>query len=191
MLDFLRRRRLTALWPDPANTSLAWWMAAVQVLLVLLVGIGLSATAIGMLRGLAESQGKARVLLAGATAHEDVRRMTEDALNSARVLAQRPTLQRLLDEHQNEALTPFLQRFCDTSQLDACAVFSGAALLAATGPTLDWQGIKSESAEQGPTFLVLPTNLRLAALGAFVSMPGPGDIRIYVLRLLDAGLRVS
>jgi signal transduction histidine kinase len=163
-------------------------MAAVQVVLVLLVGIGLSVTATGMLRVLAESQGKARVLLAGATAHEDVRRMTEDALNSARVLAQRPTLQRLLDEHQNEALAPFLQRFCDTSQLDACAVFSDASLLAATGPALDWQGVKSESAEQGPTFLVLPTNLRLAALGAFVSMPGPGDIRIYVLRLLDARL---
>lgn len=187
MLDLLRRR-LTTLWPDPANTSLAWSMAAVQVVLVLLVGIGLSATAIGMLRVLAESQGKARVLLAGATAHEDVRRMTEDALNSARVLAQRPTLQRLLDEHQDEALTPFLQRFCDTSQLDACAVFSSASLLAATGPALDWQGVKSESAEQGPTFLVLPTNLRLAAFGAFVSMPGPGDIRIYVLRLLDARL---
>ena len=187
MLGFLRRR-LTVLWPDPANTSLGWWMVAVHVLLVLLVAVGLSAAAIGMLRGLAESQGKARVLLAGATAHEAVRRMTEDALTSARVLAQRPTLQRLLAEHQDEAITPFLRRFCDTSQLDACAVFSGARLLAATGPTLDWQGIKSESAEQGPTFLALPTNIRQAAFGAFVSMPGPGDIRIYVLRLLDASL---
>jgi signal transduction histidine kinase len=182
------QRRLTALWPDPANTSLGWWMVVVHVLLVLLVGVGLSATAIGMLRVLAESQGKARVLLAGASAHEDVRRMTEDALTSAHVLAQRPTLQRLLDEHQNDALAPFLRRFCDTSQLDACAVFSGATLLAATGPTLDWQGIRSESAEQGPTFLALPTNVRLGAFGAFVSMPEPGDIRVYVLRLLDAGL---
>ena len=187
MLPFLRRR-LSALWPDPANTSLGWWMVAVHVLLVLLVGVGLSATAIGMLRVLADEQGKARVLLAGATAHEDVRRMTEDALASARVLAQRPTLQRLLDQHQDEAIAPFLRRFCDTSQLDACAVFSGATLLAATGPALDWQGIKSEGAEQGPTFLALPTNMRLAAFGAFVSMPGPGDIRIYVLRLLDARL---
>lgn len=182
------QRHLSALWPDPANTSLGWWIAAVHVLLVLLVGIGLSATAIGMLRVLADEQGKARVLLAGATAHEDVRRMTEDALSSARVLAQRPTLQRLLDEHQDEAIAPFLRRFCDTSQLDACAVFSGATLLAATGPALDWQGIKSESAEQGPTFLALPTNIRLPAFGAFVSMPGPGDIRVYVLRLLDARL---
>jgi signal transduction histidine kinase len=188
MRDLLRHRLLSALWPDPANTSLAWWMAAVQVLLVLLVGVGLSATAIGMLRVLADEQGKERVLLASATAHEDVRRMTEDALNSARVLAQRPTLQRLLDEHRNEALAPFLQRFCDTSQLDACAVFTGATLLAATGPTLDWQGIRSESSEQGPTFLALPSNLQLAALGAFVPMPGAGDIRIYVLRLLDARL---
>ncbi|MDE2448147.1 MAG: HAMP domain-containing protein [Gammaproteobacteria bacterium] len=187
MLAFLRRR-LTALWPDPADTSLGWWMVAVHVLLVLLVGVGLAATATGMLRVLADEQGKARVLLAGATAHEDVRRMTEDALNSARVLAQRPTLQRLLDQHQDGAIAPFLGRFCDTSQLDACAIFSGAKLLAATGPTLDWQGIKLQSSEQGPTFLALPTNMRLPAFGAFVSMPGPGDIRIYALRLLDGRL---
>ncbi|HEV2441632.1 MAG TPA: ATP-binding protein [Steroidobacteraceae bacterium] len=187
MLAFLRRR-LTVLWPDPANTSLGWWMVAVHVLLVLVVGVGLSATAIGMLRVLADEQGKARVLLSAATAHEDVRRMTEDSLTSARVLAQRPTLQRLLAQRQDEAITPFLRRFCDTSQLDACAVFSGATLLAATGPALDWQGIKSESAEQGPTFLALPTNIRQAAFGAFVSMPGPGDVRIYVLRLLDGRL---
>jgi len=187
MPPFLRRP-LNALWPDPADTSLGWWMVAVHVLLVLLVGIGLSATAIGMLRVLADEQGKARVLLAGATAHEDVRRMTEDSLTSARVLAQRPTLQRLLDQHQDEAIPPFLQRFCDTSQLDACAIFSGTTLLASTGPALDWQGIKSESAEQGPTFLALPSNIRLAAFGAFVPMPGPGDIRIFVLRLLDARL---
>src|SRR5512146_2481172 len=133
MLSSLRRR-LTVLWPDPAKTSLGWWMVAVHVLLVLLVAVGLSATAIGMLHGLTNEQGKARVLLAGATAREDVRRLTEDALTSARVLAQRPTLQRLLDQHQHEAITPFLRRFCDTSRLDACAVFSGATLLAATGP---------------------------------------------------------
>src|SRR6185312_7546211 len=86
------------------------------------------------------------------------------------------------------AIAPFLRRFCDTSQLDACAVFSGQAVLAVTGPELDWQGIRSESAEQGPTFLALPSNIRLAAFGAFVPMAGPTDVRIYVLRLLDARL---
>jgi len=182
------RRRLTLLWPDPDNTSLGWWMVAVHVLLVLLVGIGLSATAIGMLRVLTNEQGKARVLLAGATAREEVRRMTEDALTSARVLAQRPTLQRLLAQHQNDAIAPFLRRFCDTSQLDACAVFSEATLLAASGPTLDWQAIRSEGAEQGPTFLALPANEQLAAFGAFAPVPGPADIRIYVLRLLNPRL---
>jgi signal transduction histidine kinase/HAMP domain-containing protein len=137
---------------------------------------------------LADEQGKARVLLAGATAHEDVRRMTEDALTSARVLAQRPTLQRLIAERQDQAIAPFLRRFCDTSQLDACAVFSDATLLAATGPALDWQGIRSQSAEQGPTFLALPTNIRSAAFGAFLSMPGVAGVHIYVLRLLDQRL---
>ncbi len=187
MLDALRSR-WSQLWPDPANTSLGWWMVAVHVLLVLLVGIGLSTAAIGMLRDMGDSQGKERVLLASATAHEDVRRLTEDALTAARVLAQRPTLQRLLEEHRIEALAPFLQRFCDTSQLDACAVLSGATLLAQTGPTLDWQGIETESAEQGPSFLALPTNLRVPVLGAFATLPGPGAMRVYVLRLLDSRL---
>lgn len=182
------RSRWRQLWPDPANTSLGWWMVAVHVLLVLLVGIGLSAAAIGMLRDLADSQGKERVLLAGATAHEEVRRLTEDALTAARVLADRPTLQRLLEEHRDEALSPFLRRFCDTSQLDGCAVLAGSTLLAQTGPTLDWQGIEAESAEQGPSFLALPTNLRVPVLGAFASLPGPGDIRVYVVRLLDTRL---
>ena len=190
MRDLLRQR-LTRLWPDPANTSLGWWMVAVIVLLVLLVGIGLSATAIGMLRVLADEQGKARVLLADATAHEDVRRMMDDALNSARVLAQRPTLQRLLDEHQNDAIAPFLQQFCNTARLDACAVFSNTALVAATGPALDWQGIKAEAAEQGPTFLALPTTLREAAFGAFASLPGTANTRVYVLHPLDGRLAAA
>ncbi|HUN70866.1 MAG TPA: ATP-binding protein [Steroidobacteraceae bacterium] len=182
------QRRLTALWPDPANTSLGWWMVAVHVLLVLLVGVGLSIAAIGMLRDLADRQGKERVLLAGAMAHEDVRRLTEDALTSARVLAERPTLQRLLDQHQNGAIAPFLRRFCDTSRLDACAVLSGTTLLAATGPALDWQGVTTESAEQGPTFLALPGNLQVPVLGAFAALPSGNNTRVYVLRLLDQRL---
>src|SRR5690348_15840468 len=122
----------------------------------------------GLQRVLTNEQGRARVLHASAAAREDASRMTEAALTYARDLAQRPTLQRLLDQRQDQAITPFLRRYCDTSQLDACAVYSDTTLLAASGPALDWQGIRSESAEQGPSFLALPTNVQLAAFGAFV-----------------------
>ena len=180
--------RLRSLWPDPTEASLGWWMITAHVAIVLLVGIGLSAAAAGMLHKLADEQGKARVLLAGAAAHEDVRRMMEDALTSARILAQRPTLQRLLQEGRDEAVQPFLGRFCDTSQLDSCAVLAGSKVLAAIGPPLDWQGILAESAEQGPSFLALPTHRRVPVLGADAPLAGQPDTRVYVLRLMDERL---
>jgi signal transduction histidine kinase len=180
--------RARALWPERSETSLGWWIVAAQMALVLLVGVGLTVAAISMLHVLANEQGQARVLLAGAAAHEDLRRMSEDALTSARILAGRPTLQRLLAEKRDEAITPFLQRFCDASELDGCAVFSGPNLVAQTGPPLDWQGILAEAAEQGPTFLALPLHKLVPVLGAFAPLPGGGVTRVYVLRLLDERL---
>lgn len=177
--------RLKTLWPDPATTSLAWWIVGVQLVLVLVVGIGLSATATGMLRGLADGQGRARALLAGASAHESVRRATENALTDAEILAQRPTLQRLLGERREAAIQPFLGRFCATSLLVGCAVVKGSTVLAASGPPIDWPGIVAESAEQGSTFLALPMNRRGAVAGASASVPGNPGIRVYVVRLLD------
>ncbi len=74
-------------------------------------------------------QGKARVQLAATTAREDLRRMGEDALATARALADRPTLQRLTAEGQSDALPPFLRRACEAGGVDACAVLSGKSIL--------------------------------------------------------------
>src|SRR5207302_10779254 len=86
------------LWPDPASTSLGWWLVAIHLLLVLVVAGGISWYARGMLRDLADEQAKARVQLAATTAREDLRRMGEDALAAARALVERPTLLRLTAE---------------------------------------------------------------------------------------------
>src|SRR3979411_315204 len=83
----------SSLWPDPATTSLGWWLVVIHLGLVLLVGGGISWYASGMLRDLADEQGKARVQLAATTAREDLRRMGEDALATARALADSPTLE--------------------------------------------------------------------------------------------------
>src|ERR1700744_3053378 len=115
----------TLLRPDPAKTSLGWWMVAIHLAIVLLVGGGISYSAIRMLHDLADDQGKARVQLAGAMAREDLRRMGEDALTAARALAERPTLQRLLAEGRSDAISPLLRRSCETGGVDACALFSG------------------------------------------------------------------
>jgi hypothetical protein len=106
------RRWLKSHLPDPERTGLRAWLIAMQVAIVLLVGGGLAWYASGMLHDLADQQGKARVQLAATTAREDLRRIGENALATARALADRPTLQRLLAQGQSEALPPFLKHWC-------------------------------------------------------------------------------
>ncbi|MBV8876237.1 MAG: hypothetical protein JO158_00900, partial [Gammaproteobacteria bacterium] len=49
MLERLRLLVLS-LWPDPARTSLTWWLAAIHLGLVLLVAGGITWSASRMLR---------------------------------------------------------------------------------------------------------------------------------------------
>jgi len=82
MLERLRQL-IARLRFDPRKMGLAWTLAAINFGTVLLVVSGISWFAVGMLRDLADEQGKARVQLAGAIAREDLRRMGEDALSAA------------------------------------------------------------------------------------------------------------
>jgi signal transduction histidine kinase len=184
--------RIRQVWarlrPDPAKTSLGWWMVAIHVAIVLLVGGGISFSAIRMLHDLGDDQGKSRVQLAGAMAREDLRRSAEDALTSARALAERPTLQRLLAEGRTDAIAPLLRRSCEAGGIDACALFKGTQLIAQSGPSLDWNGIVTSSTEQGATFLSLPANVRIPVLGAYANLGGVEGARVFVVRLLNEKL---
>ena len=60
---------------DTSRASLGTWIAAINVAIVLLVVGGISISAIGSLRDLANQQGASRVQLAGAMAREDLRRL--------------------------------------------------------------------------------------------------------------------
>src|SRR6185312_6347731 len=174
-----------SLWPEPGKTSLGWWLVLIHVAIVLLVGGGISYSAISMLRDLADDQGKARVQLAGAMAREDWRRMVEDAGTAARALAEQPTLERLLSQGRTDAIPSILRRACETAGMDACAVFSGTQLTTQSGPPVDWQGIVTDSTEQGATFMALPSNLRVPVLGAYASLGDTEGTRVFVVRLLN------
>ena len=65
--------------PAPMKrNSLGWWLAASNVVIVLLVAAGISYFAIDMLRDLGDSQQKTRVQLAGANSRAEITRMAED-----------------------------------------------------------------------------------------------------------------
>jgi len=185
---FERLRRLwSGLWPDPARTSLTWWLAGIHLLLVLLVAGGITWLASRMLHDLADLQGKARVQLAATTAREDLRRIGEDAHTAAQALAERPTLQRLLAQGAGDQLAPFLRRSCEAANMDVCAVLSGKTVVAVSGPALDWQQVVTAATEQGATFMALPTTERVPLLGARAPL-GEQGLTVYVVGRLDERL---
>lgn len=188
---FLERIKL-----DPARATLGVWVAGINVVIVLLVVGGISISAIGSLRDLADQQGHSRVQLAGAMAREDVRRFGEDALTQARSVAERQTLQRLLAGRQIAAIGPYLRRSCNSETIAACAVFEGDKLLAQAGVALPWEQIALSAKEQGERFLAAADGSPVsggpvAVLGASTAIPDSAGRQLFVARLLDDKLAAT
>ena len=164
---------------DTSRASLGVWIAAINVTIVLLVVGGISISAIGSLRDLANDQGKSRVQLAGAMAREDLRRFGEDALTQAKSVAERQTLQRLLADRQTASVGPYLRRSCNTDTITACAVFEGPRLVGQAGVPLPWTTIATTAGEQGERFLAAPGDSRYAIIGASTQIGGATERRLY------------
>ena len=181
--------RARSLWrtlrTDPRALHLGWLLAGINVALVLLVAIAISVSATGSLRRLANEQGLARAQGAGAIAREEVRRAGEDLRTTARLLSERPTLQRLVSEQQTAALEPFLTRFCATGGADGCAVFQGPELLSRAGAQLPWEELRSAIGEQGERFFADPPGVAHAVVGGMASFAERSETQVYVVRLLD------
>jgi signal transduction histidine kinase len=181
--EFLDRLQI-----DTSRASLGVWIAAINVSIVLLVVGGISISAIGSLRDLADSQGQSRVQLAGAMAREELRRLSEDTLTQAKSVAERQTLQRLLTGRELQGLGPYLRRSCNSETITSCAVLEGDVLLAQAGVELPWAQIAATAPEQGERFLAVPEGVRYAVMGASTPIPGASGRRLFVSRLLDEKL---
>lgn len=173
---------------DTSRASLGVWIAAINVAIVLLLVGGISISAIGSLRDLADQQGKSRVQLAGAMAREDLRRYSEDALTHAKSVAERQTFQRLLGDRRQGTVGPYLRRSCNTDTIASCAVFEGRVLIAQAGVQLSWEQIAASAAEQGERFMAVPEGSPYSLLGASAQVGGATERRVYVARLLDKKL---
>ncbi len=190
------RQYLEQLWEvlqlDFRKAKLSWLLAAINVLLVILVVGGISFSAVGLLRKLADDQGLVRVQFAGATAREELRRLGEDTLTAARSLAARATLRRMAIEEPPSAVELFLRRACQTASADICVVTQGTTIIAQSGAFASWKEILAANSEQGERFMVAPPVAAQPLLGAVAALDGAGagshDLRVYVLRAFDAKL---
>src|SRR5436305_7526837 len=115
------------------RTSLGTLLIGLNAGLVLLAVIAVAVSALGLIERFADEQGLARVNLAGAAAQEAVERSARDVRTSAHLLAERPTVKRLVEGGDAAGLATFLDRFRRTSSLSGVAIFSKGKLVAAGG----------------------------------------------------------
>jgi signal transduction histidine kinase len=165
--------------------GLAGRLAILTTLLLVPAIAAVSLAGIGLLRELAEEEALIRVELAAVAAQEGLRQSTEDLLITSRVLAERPTLHSLLSEGNVEALTPYLQRYCQGAVLDACVIARNRSILATFGRELDWARIFERAAEQGERFLVSGGGLGPALGGASATVTEHSDVTAMSIRVMD------
>src|SRR5690606_22389942 len=142
------------------------------------------------MRRLAEAEAASRVELAVAGAREGLRRSTEDLLTAARVLVDRPTLRRLLDAASIEAVTPYLDTYCDGAVLDGCALVEDGTVVAASGGEIDWTRVLESGPRQGERFLVVGA-APWPLVGASAPVPGHPSHTAFVLRRMAEELEES
>jgi signal transduction histidine kinase len=169
-----------------SQVGLASWLGGGSVFIVLLAVAAIAIACGVLLNRLVQQQGLVRAQLAVASGRELLRRAGEDALSDARVLAERPTLQRLLADGSS-GLEPFLQRFCETTGTDVAALVRDGTALAQSGPTVDWSEIVTAIQEQGERFVIAPKNGGPLIWGAAALLPG-SDVRAVTLRLTSAAM---
>jgi signal transduction histidine kinase len=167
--------------------GLASWFGSGSVLIVLLAVAAIAIACAVLLNRQIQQQALVRAQLAVASARELLRRAGEDALSDARILAERPTLQRLISSEGNSGLEPFLQRFSESTGTDVAALMRNGAVLAQTGPPVDWTEIDTAEQEQGERFVVAPQGGGSLIWGAYASVPGT-DVRAVTLRLTTVAL---
>ena len=179
---------LDVLQLNVSKAKLSWLLAGINILLVILVVGGISISAVGLLRTLADNQGIVRVQFAGATAREELRRAHEDLLTAARGIAGQAAVRRLAQSDSGAALEPVLRRACQAANAENCAAVRGAIPIAQTEASIDWTLVIAANEEQGERFLIAPPLPAEPMLGAVVSVEGASDVHVYVLRAFDDGL---
>ena len=172
-----------------ASIGLGSWLGGGSALVVAIAVAAMAFACSVLLQRLVEGEALARAQLAAAAARDQLRRIGEDTLSDARVLAERPTLQRLLGGGDDtQGLAFFLRRFCDSSRNDACAIFGPAGPIATTRSAIDWEQIETAAREQGERFILAPADGGALIWGAVAGIGGLPERRAITLRIMSPTL---
>ncbi|HEX9943102.1 MAG TPA: ATP-binding protein [Thermoanaerobaculia bacterium] len=163
--------------------SLGTLLIGLNAGLVLSAIVAVALSALGLIERFADEQALARVNLAGANAQEAVERSARDVRTLASLLAERPTVRRLLAAGDSAGLTAFLDRFRQTSALSGVAIFSEGKIFAASGVPIPWtEALKDR--ERNPSLVRLPDGALL--LAATLPLAASPDATAAAALVLDA-----
>jgi signal transduction histidine kinase len=171
----------------PRRYALATWLSGGSLVLVLsALTIMAVASSIAVDR-LARSQAQARAELAVSTARDQVRHLAEQAVASARALAENPALANQLREPLNTlTLGIYLRNACNSAGASACVLWRAGTLVASSG-NAEWSELAGARATQGERFALAPRAGGAPLLGAAAAVSGQPGLELWVLQALDAG----
>ncbi len=172
----------------PNSAGLAKSLSVGSTVIALSAVLAVAWVSIGLLGQLAEQQAMARAELAGAAAREYLVRVNDNLLNAAQILAERPTLTRLLSQRNRRALTPVLDRYNRSSGLYASAVLNSSGVLVASGGDVPWDEIMAAREEQGERFVLASRDSNIVLSGASAPVSKPAGMRVITVRAVDARL---
>lgn len=152
--------------------------------LLLLAVLGVAVVAVRLLQLFADDQALARVTQAGRLAQQIVGNTGDAAATSAQLLAERPTLRRLLEANDRTNLERFLAQFQQTSGLDGSAVFRADQVVVASGKPLPWPALWAQTATQ-KRVLFAPEDGGPLLLGARAAVSDLPDHGVLVVVQLD------
>ncbi len=184
--------RLAKQWKAGLRRLVAWPRSLERLILFTIAGMvlfsiaAIALTSLGLLRGQASGQALSSVRAAAHAARYEIRRVGEETLTAARLLASRATLARLVEQENSLQLQLVMRRFCDTAGLDACALFRDTGLVVATGAPIPWEQAFDAAAEQGEGFMI--ASRERGPVGALVEIPGLPGGRVMTIRKLDERL---
>lgn len=168
--------------------GLAGRLAIVTGVLVTLAVASMLFVGVRSLRSLAQAEALTRVALGVSAAREGLRQSMEDVLTAARILGERPPLQRLLRGSIRDALPPYLTRYCESAALDACAIVQNGELIASTAADFDWKALLVAAAEQGERFLVTGAAPKTALAGATAAVLEHDGVSVLAVRRMNERL---
>src|SRR5574341_410096 len=160
-------------------------LIAINVGLLLLAVTGAAFGMVRLLRQLADDQALARVEQAGISARNAVGISGRELSSDAHLLAERPTLLRLLQADDVASLTAFLAQFQQTSELDGSAVILDDQVVAQSGAALDWATIGAAHGRDKDYFILSQAAGGPLILGAGAAIPALSGGTVLAADLLD------